>query len=47
MNNIQKKEKNLNLLINKLASVTSSYSQSKFDTDKISEERAEKIKSEQ
>ena len=49
MSNIEKKEKNLNQLIDKLNSITVSYSQPKYGLEKIKNEKNElyrqKIKS--
>ena len=41
MSLIEKKEKNLNELINKLDVLTSTYSQSTYDTEKIKTEKNE------
>ena len=41
MSNFEKKEKNLNELINKLDVLTSTYSQSSYETEKIKTEKNE------
>ena len=41
MDNIEKKEKNLNQLIDKLSSLSLSYSQPKYEIEKIKTERNE------
>ncbi len=44
MNNLKKKEKNLNDLINKLDVLTTTYSQSTYETEKIKTEKNEVLR---
>ena len=44
MSNIEKKEKNLNKLIDKLNNLTSTYSQSSYEGEKIKTEKNELLR---